>query len=312
VTGIRRQLAREMGLFVSPIRIRDNMNLGPNEYSIHMKGIELERGEILPDHHLCIASPEERGDLQGIETREPAFQLPAIWIPEREREKALSLGLTLVDSASVLCTHLSEIVRRHADEIMSREDVKHLVDGVREVAPSLVDELIPSQVNLGFLQGILGNLLQERVPIRDLVTILETIGDHAGQSASTDFLSEKVREALGRGIVREYLDKNDTLNVMTLSPKVEDLFMEALKQYGETGGIFLSPEHADSFKTGIRQEAERMARQGLQPLILVSSPIRLVFRRFTETLLPGLPVLAFTEVPLGTEVKAMGMVNLHE
>jgi len=312
VTGIRRQLARELGLFVSPIRIRDNIQLGPNEYAIKLRGVELERGELLPGHLLCIASPEERGNLKGIETLEPAFNLPAIWIPEAERDKAGTLGLTVVEPSAVLATHLSEIIRRHADEIMTRQDVQRLVDGVREVAPALVDELIPAQLKLGFLKKILDNLLHERVPVRDMVSILEAVGDWIGQSQSADFIAEKVRESLGRIIVKDYRDEAGVLNVLTVDPGIEQLFMEALGQYGESGAIALAPADADRFHAGLRREAERTAQRGLQPVLLLSSPIRLVFKRFTETTLPGLAVLAYSEIPLGQEVKAIGMVKLDD
>jgi len=312
VTGIRRQLARELGLYVSPIRIRDNIQLSPNEYSIKLKGVELERGELLPGHLLCIAAPDERGDLKGIETLEPAFNLPAIWIQETERDKASALGLTVVEPSAVMATHLSEIVRRHADEIMTRQDVQRLVEGVREVAPALVDELIPGQIKLGFLQKVLANLLHERVPVRDMVSILESLGDHIGQSQNADYIAEKVRESLGRIIVKDYRDDVGVLNVLTVEPQIEQLFMEALGQYGDAGSIALEPSAADRFQKGLRIEAEKSAHRGLQPVILVSSPIRLVFKRFTETALPGLAVLAYSEVPLGQEVKAIGMVKLHE
>jgi flagellar biosynthesis protein FlhA len=312
VTAIRRQQATELGLYVSPVRIRDNIHLKPNEYAIKLKGVELERGETLPGHLLCIAAPEERSGLPGIETVEPAFGLSALWVPESAREAAADRGLTLIEPPAVISTHLAEILRRHADEIMSREDVKRLVDGVRELAPALVDELIPSQVKLGFLQQILANLLHERVPIRDLVTILETVGDNLGQSHNADFIAEKVREALGRAILREHLDERGALAVITLDHRAEELFLGALKQYGETGGIFLAPETADRFQARLRAEAERVTRRGYTPVILVTSPIRLLFKRYTEIFMPGLTVLAFGEVPAGTEVNALGMVNLDD
>jgi flagellar biosynthesis protein FlhA len=312
VTAIRRQQATELGLYVSPVRIRDNIHLKPNEYAIKLKGVELERGETLPGHLLCIAAPEERSGLPGIETVEPAFGLSALWVPESAREAAADRGLSLIEPPAVISTHLAEILRRHADEIMSREDVKRLVDGVRELAPALVDELIPSQVKLGFLQQILANLLHERVPIRDLVTILETVGDHLGQSHNADFIAEKVREALGRAILREHLDERGALSVITLDHRAEELFLGALKQYGETGGIFLAPETADRFQARLRAEAERVTRRGYTPVILVTSPIRLLFKRYTEIFMPGLTVLAFGEVPAGTEVNALGMVSLDD
>ncbi len=312
VTAIRRQQASELGLYVSPVRIRDNIHLKPNEYSIKLKGVELERAEILPGHHLCIAAPEERGGVGGIETVEPAFGLPALWIPDADKITAEERGLTLVEPAAVVTTHLSEVVRRHADEIMSREDVKRLVDGVRDVAPSLVEELIPGQVKLGFLQQVLANLLQERVPIRDMVTILEAVGDHVGHSQNPDFISEKVREHLGRSIVRDILDESGGLSVITLDHSVEQLFMEALQQYGETGGIFLPPELAERFQQSLRSEVERASLHGHQPVLLVASSIRLVFKRYCEVFLSGLTVLAFSEVPVGTEVNALGMVTVND
>ena len=312
VTAIRRQQATELGIYVSPIRIRDNIHLKPNEYAIKLKGVELERAEILLGHYLCIASPEERSGLTGIETLEPAFGLPALWVPETEKESATDRGLTLVEPAAVVSTHLSEVVRRHADEIMSREDVKRLVDGTRDMAPSLVDELIPGLVKLGFLQQVLANLLHERVPIRDMVTILETVGDHAAQSQNPDFISEKVREGLGRAIVRDLADENGALSVITLDHQIEQLFLEALQQYGETGGVFLPPNKAESFQERLQSEVERITHRGHLPVLLVASSIRLVTKRYSEVFLPGLTVLAFSEVPVGTEVNALGMVSLND
>ena len=312
VTGVRRQMAGELGLYVSPVRIRDNINLKPNEYAIKLKGVDLERGEILPGHRLCIAPAEDRAGLPGIETEEPAFGLPALWVPEAEAETAASRGLTLVEPAAVISTHLSELVRRHADEVMSREDVKHLVDGVKQVAPALVSELVPAKLTLGFLQAVLANLLHERVPVRDMVTIIETAGDAAEQSNSPDYVAEKVREALGRAIVRELVDERGALAVLTADHEVEQLFMDALQQYGETGGIFLPPDAAERFNARLREEVERVAQRGHQPVVLVASPIRLVFKRYTDSLVPGLTVLAFGEVPVGTEVSALGMVTLAE
>jgi flagellar biosynthesis protein FlhA len=312
VTAIRRQQASELGLYVSPVRIRDNIHLKPNEYAIKLKGVELERGEILPGHMLCIASPEERTGVSGIETVEPAFGLPALWVPEADQAAATDRGLTLVEPAAVISTHLSEVVRRHADEIMSREDVKRLVDGVREVAPSLVEELIPGQVKLGFLQQVLANLLNERVPVRDMVSILESVGDHIGNSQNPDFIAEKVREGLGRALVRDLVDEKGALSVVTLDHRIEQLFMEALQQYGETGGIFLPPEQAERFQASLRAEVERAGLRGHQPTLLVASSIRLVLKRYCEVFLTGLTVLAFSEVPVGTEVNALGMVSLDD
>ena len=312
VSAIRRQLANEVGLYVSPVRIRDNINLKPNEYAIKLKGVELERAELLLNHKLCIAAREDRGGLTGIETVDPAFGLPALWVPDSAADEAAPRGLTLIEPAAVISTHLSELVHRHADEIMCREDVKHLIDGVREIAPALVDELIPGQIKLGFLQSVLANLLHERVPIRDMVSILETIGDHVGQSTSVDFISEKVREALGRAIVREHMDHDNRLSVITLDHGVETLFLEALRNYGDTGGIFLPPEKSDKFLERLRAEIESLARKGQRPVILIASPIRLVFKRFTEVMFSDLAVLAFSEVPVGTEVNAVGMVTAND
>ncbi len=312
VTAARKQLAGELGLYISPVRIRDNIHLKPNEYALKLKGVELERAEVLPGHQLCIASPEERSGLAGIETEEPAFGLPALWVPDSDGEEAGARGLTLVEPAAVISTHLGEMIRRHADEIMTREDVKRLVDGVREVAPALVEELVPAQVKLGFLQQVLGNLLHERVPIRDMVSILETVGDFIGQSQHPDVIAEKVRESLGRAIVRDLTDENGVLTVLTLDHGAEEVFLEALKQYGETGSIFMPPEIGEKFQERLRATVERMAQLGHQPVILVASPIRLVFKRFTETTLAGLTVLAFGEVPVGTEVNAAGVVSIHD
>ncbi len=251
ITMIRRQIAIELGLVVPPIRIRDNMQLGPNAYVIKIKGIEVGRGELMPGHYLAMESGPVSKRVSGIETREPAFGLPALWIPEEAKEEAELAGYTVVDSPSIIATHLTEIIRSNAAELLGRQDVKKLLDELKEDHAALVDEVVPELLTVGEVQRVLQNLLREGVPIRDLVTILETLGDFAWATKDQIFLTEKVREALARQISKQYTNDQGYIPVITLDPAWEQEIADALQHTDRGLTIALAPERVEAFYDGL-------------------------------------------------------------
>ncbi len=312
LTNLRRQSASDYGLHVAPIRVRDNVQLKPNEYAIKLKGAEIARGRVHPDHALAMGRSGVEADLGGIKTTEPVFGLPAVWIRKDERESAEVSGYTVVECEGVIATHLSEIVKKHAAEIMTRQDVKDLVDKVRKNAPAVVDDLVPDKASLGFVQQVLGNLLREQVPIRDMVTILETISNYADTIKDPDVIAEKVRESLARIISRQYAGTDNQLNVLSLDPVIEEQLMHAMAASERTGGVALEPALATRLLRAIEERAERAVREGFQPILICSGQIRLFLKRLCETSLPSLVVLSFNEVARGVNAKSIGMVNIND
>ena len=222
-------MAREKGFVVPPIRVRDDLRLRPNEYIIKIRGVEVGRGEIMPRHYLAISPPGEEVEIQGVPTREPAFNLPAYWVSEVNKEEAEMAGFTLVDPESVLITHLSEVIKANAPSLLTRQDVQMLIDQVKKVNQAVVEELIPQTMSIGEVQKVLQNLLAEGVPIRDLSLILETLADYAPQARNIEDLTEMVRRKLGRSIVKQYLEEDGKLHILTLDASLEDLLQRALQ-----------------------------------------------------------------------------------
>ncbi len=309
LTNLRRQCAQDLGLHLAPIRVRDNVQLKPNQYAIKLKGAEVARGTIHPDH--CLAMGGDGADLGGIRTEEPVFGLPAVWIDRAEREAAEAAGYTVVEAEAVVATHLGEIVRRHAAEIMTRQDVKELVDKVRRHAPAVVDELVPDKASLGFVQQVLAALLREQVPIRDMVTILEVISNWVESTRDADAIAEKVREALARTISRQHAT-GGTLYVITLDPSVEERLASAVAASERSGGVALDPVLTTRLLRAVEQAAGNAAREGHTPIVMCAPSIRLFFKRLTESVLPNLVVLSYNEVARGIDVKPVGMVTIHE
>ncbi|UWG98337.1 flagellar biosynthesis protein FlhA [Dehalobacter sp. DCM] len=307
---IRRQLAGELGFIVPVIRVRDNMNLMPNQYSIKIKGAEVASGDLMTEHYLAFSGGMEDESIQGIPTKEPAFGLDAKWITASVREKAEMFGYTVVDTPTVLATHLTEVIKSHAHEIMSRQDVKKLIDHVKEQSPAVVDELIPDLLSLGHVQKVLGNLLRERVSIKDMSTILETLADHAVMTKDIDRLTEHVRQGLARQIIQPFLNPQKKLPVITLDPRIEQMILDNLRPSDYGSYVNLDPNILQRLLKRIGAQVERVVLNGHTPVILCAPVVRINLKRMTERQLPQLAVLSYNELVQGVEVQALGMVVL--
>jgi flagellar biosynthesis protein FlhA len=308
VVMVRRQLALELGMIVPVIRLRDNIQLNPNEYIIKIKGVEVARGELLPDHFLAMNSGIAEQEIEGISTTEPAFGLPAIWISEEQRDKAEMLGYTVVDSPSIISTHLTEIIKKYAHELTGRQEVQMLIDNIKQNYPAIVDELVPKTMTVGEIQKVLVNLLREGVSIRDMVTILETLADYAPITHDTDMLTEYVRQALGRSISRKFLEGSGS-NVLTLDPKLEELIMDSVQKTESGSYLTIEPETANKVLGNLSKQIEKIVQLGQQPVVLASPIVRLYFKRLTEQTFPGLAVLSYNELDPSMEVQAIGVVS---
>ncbi|NPV25939.1 MAG: flagellar biosynthesis protein FlhA [Firmicutes bacterium] len=309
VVMIRRQCALELGLIVPPIRMRDNMQLRPNAYVIKIKGVEVGQGELMLDHYLAMSPGTDDPEIRGIETKEPAFGLPAKWISASLRDRAELAGYTVVDPPSVVATHLTEIIRRHAHEILGRQDVQSLLDHVKQTHPAVVNEVM-DRLSVGEIQRVLANLLRERVPIRDLVTILETLADYARVTKELDLLTEYVRQALSRQITKLYVQNNRSLSVITLDPAVEQTLRNALQtsEYGTY--LALEPNVAQQLIQRLASLAEMAAQRGFQPIVVCAPVIRLHFKRLTEKVIPSLVVLSYNELDSQLELHSIGTVSI--
>jgi flagellar biosynthesis protein FlhA len=312
IKGLRRQIANELGFLVPSIHIRDNLQLRPNEYAVLLKGVELVRSEALPGHLLAIdPGTAQKHIVQGIATKEPAFGLPALWVPEASRDQAQLAGYTVVDAGSAIATHLSEIIKRHAHELLGRQEVQALLDELAKTAPKLIEEVVPAQVSLGVLVRILANLLQEQVPIRDLRTILEVVADHAATTKDPDALTEIVRQALGRLITHQFTGPDGSLPVINLDPRLDRALVEHMTAVqGAPWG--LEPGLTQRLLTSLKQSAERVAAKGQQPIVLCSPALRRHLRRLTQRMLHSVPVLSIGEIDGMTKVIAFETVRLTE
>lgn len=306
---IRRQCALELGFVVPTIRIRDNIQLKPNAYIIKLKGVEIARGELLLDHYLAMNPGQSEFDIDGIETLEPAFGLPAIWIQEQERENAEMFGYTVVDPISVLATHITEIIKTNAAELLGRQDVQTLVDSVRGNYPAVVEELIPNLVSLGELQKVLANLLRERISIRDLVTIFETLADYGSMTKDTELLTEYVRHSLSRQITKQFAQGN-TITCITVDIELENLVIQSVQRTEQGSYVNLEPRVMQEFINSLNQEIAKLTNMGYQPIILANPNARLYLRKLVERSAPSLVVLSYAELDPKTEIQAMGMVKI--
>ncbi|MDA8239498.1 MAG: flagellar biosynthesis protein FlhA [Nitrospiraceae bacterium] len=306
IKAMRRQLASEMGFVVPPIHIKDNLRLRPHEYSFSLRGLETAKGEIMKDHMLAVASGKA-DRIEGVPTREPAFGMPAYWIGEKETERAQAAGFMVVDPATVIATHLTEVIRSHAWELLTRTEVQNILDNVAKNYPKILDELVPVHLTLGGVQRVLQNLLKERVPINDIVQILETLLDYAPQTKDIELLTEYSRHALARHITRKYLSSEGNLPVLTLDPKFE----MALAQAMESGGV-ISPDLATKLLKGIERVLDSERFRGVQPVILCSVQVRRFLMRFLEKFLPSSVVLSNAEVPPSIKLYTLGMVRYED
>jgi len=311
VGNIRRQVGNELGIPIHPIRLRDNLQLGANEYLIKLKGIEIARAELMPDRLLAMSTRPDSGDVDGIATVEPAFHLPAVWVEAERKASAEIEGYTVVEPAAVLTTHLSEIIRAYADELLSRQDVKDMCETVREFAPALIEDLIPDRVSINVLQAVLRSLLHERIPVRDIVSILETLADLSGASAGKDLLTMKVREALHRSITALYIDPEGTLPVIALQADVEQLLMDAARESEQSGAVVIDPRFTQEFLGRLEETLRGAFAAGTSPVLLVATAIRFFVKRLIEPTYPNLAVMGYTEVAASARVQATGTVVIH-
>ena len=309
VVMIRRQIALELGTIVPIIRLRDNIQLNPNQYIIKIKGIQVSEGEILFDHYMAMNPGYVEEEITGIKTFEPSFHLPAVWITEGQRERAESLGYTVVDPPSIIATHLTEVIRQHIAELLSRQDVQNLVDNLKESNPSIVEELVPKMLGLGEVQKVLQNLLREGISIRDLLTIFETLADYAQTTRDTDVLTEYVRQSLKRAISAKYFPANETTSVVTLDPKVEQEIMSSVKQTEQGAYLTLAPERTKAIMASVQTEIDKLESLGKNPIIITSPNVRMYFKRLTEDYFKDLIVVSYNEVETNVELQSVGMVT---
>ena len=309
VVMIRRQIALELGTIVPIIRLRDNIQLNPNQYIIKIKGIQVSEGEILFDHYMAMNPGYVEEEITGIKTFEPSFHLPAVWITEGQRERAESLGYTVVDPPSIIATHLTEVIRQHIAELLSRQDVQNLVDNLKESNPSIVEELVPKMLGLGEVQKVLQNLLREGISIRDLLTIFETLADYAQTTRDTDVLTEYVRQSLKRAISAKYFPANETTSVVTLDPKVEQEIMSSVKQTEQGAYLTLAPERTKAIMASVQTEIDKLESLGKNPIIITSPIVRMYFKKITEEQFKDLIVVSYNEVETNVELQSVGMVT---
>ncbi len=309
VVMIRRQIALELGTVVPIIRLRDNIQLNPNQYIIKIKGIQVSEGEILFDHYMAMNPGYVEEEITGIPTFEPSFHLPALWITEGQRERAESMGYTVVDPPSIIATHLTEVIRQHISELLTRQDVQNLVSNLKETNPSLVDELVPKLLGLGEVQKVLQNLLKEGISIRDLLTIFETLADYASTTRDTDILTEYTRQSLKRAISSKFFPANETTSVVTLDPKLEQEIMASVKQT-ETGAyLTLDPEKTKNIMKSVGAEVAKLENLGKNPIIITSPIVRMYFKRLTDDYYPDLIVVSYNEIENNIELQSVGMVT---
>lgn len=286
------------------------MQLTPGAYAIKIKGVQVGAGELMPGMYLAMDSGGVTSPVEGTPTQEPAFGLPALWISEEQRQEAEIRGYTVVDCPSIIATHLTEVLRSHAPELLGRQNVKELLDEVKKDNAVVVDELVPDLLSIGDIQRVLQNLLGEGVPIRDLVTILESLADHARHSKDPVYLTERVREAIGRHISRLYAGPEGFIPAITLDPAFEEEIAAAIEQNDRGMGISLAPERLEEFYQVLSKSIEAAARAGQQAVVLCSPSIRWAVKRLTSRVLPKLAVISYNELDPSAQVHSYGVVNV--
>jgi flagellar biosynthesis protein FlhA len=307
IRALRRQFLSDRGFLVPQIHIRDNLRLGSKQYMILVKGVEAGKGELKPARLLAMnssGSAQNEGELIGESTQEPAFGLSALWISPADREKAEILGYTVVDPETVLITHVSELIKRYAPELLTRQDVQRLLDGLAKDHPKVVEELIPHHLTLGGVQKVLQNLLREEVPIRDLLSIIEALADYAPATKDTDELTEHVRQALARTITSSYRNSEGLLPVMTFDPQIERLIRERAQE-----GISLEPQAAQRIMTAVQRSVESFTKRGLLPVFLSGASVRRHLRHLISHYLPQVAVLSHNEIADGVKIQSLGIIR---
>ena len=310
VKSIRRQMAQEIGLLLPPVHIQDNMQLKPGQYAIMLKGNEIAGGELLTNYFLAMNPGSADGPIEGIPTTEPTYGLPATWIKENDKDKAIAKGYTVVDLATILTTHLSEIVKRHCHELLGRQEVQKLLDSLKKSHPKVVEELVPNLMSLGGVVKVLQNLLREQVPIRDMLAILETLADWAPVTKDLDMLTERVRQSLARTLTKLYQTPEGIVPVVTLGHAVEQTFAEAIQQTDQGTFIAIDPEAANRIMADLSQKLEKMAAMNFQPIVMCSSQIRPHFKKLVDRFIPQVSVLSYEEILPTVEIQSLGAVEM--
>jgi len=306
---IRRQIAADLGLVIPPVRIHDELGMESHEYVVKVRGSEVTRGRIMPGHLLAMDPGDAGGKLQGIPTREPAFGLDAVWVQESARAEAEALGYTVVDAVSVIVTHLTETIRSHAAELLTRQDVRALLDRLKETNAAVVEEVVPDALSLGEIQRVLQSLLSEGVPIRDLGTIVEAIGDKARTTRDTSLLSEYARQALGRAITAPHLDERLRLQAITLDPSIEQEVSTSITQTTDGEYLAMDPPRAQAIVNALRAQVEHATGLGARPVLLCSARIRRHLRRLIAQAQPHLAVCSYNEIAPGIDVETIGVIH---
>lgn len=310
VAMIRRQAALELGIIVPPIRIRDNMQLEPSQYVIKIRGVGIASGTSMPDHYLAMDSGIVTGEVEGIRTKEPAFNLPALWISETQKQRAEALGYTVVDAITVVTTHLNEIIKSHSPDILTREDVSTLLSNLKETHPHLVEEVTPGLLKPGDIQKVLQNLLREGISVRDLVSILETLGDYASKTKDIEILTEYVRNSLARQICQTVLDKDGGLFVITVDPKLEDLIKNSIERTDSGSYITTPPAVINKILESASNELRKLITAGHPAVILCSPQIRFHLRKIMESSQSSINVLSYNEIVREARVESLGMITV--
>jgi flagellar biosynthesis protein FlhA len=309
VGTIRRQIASELGMVIPPVRIRDDIGLDSHEYVLRVRGTEVARAGVMAGHHMAMNPGDAMGQLPGIPTTEPAFGLPAVWIPESGRAEAEALGWTVVDAESVVVTHLTEMIRAHASELLTRQETRHLLDQLKETNEAVVNEIVPDVLSLGEVQRVLQALLREGVSIRDLGAVLEAIGDKARLTRDPAMLAEYARQALGRTIVAPYLDQEGTLRVIAIDPSLEQSMAEALVQTADGEFLAMDPTQASNIVEAAAEQVELAIATGARPVLLCSARVRRHLRQLCQQRLPQLAVCSYNEIAPGIGVETTGVIG---
>ena len=312
ITMVRKQAATDTGILVPPIRVRDNVQLGANEYVLRLRGTEIARSEVFPEQYLAMNPGGATEKLSGVDTTEPAFGLPATWIPDAQRMHAEVAGYTVVDPTTVLVTHITELVRRHSAELLTRQETQALINAATEEGPAVVNELIPELMGVGDVQKVLQNLLRERVSLKDIVSILEALADYAGTTKDTDILTEYVRQRLSLAICRQHQGSDGKLTVFAFHPAVEQMIVDNVRQTEMGARLILEPGMVQKLLQSIKDQIEKLAQRGHSPLALCSPRTRLHMRRLVEQTFPMLTVLSYAEIAPDTNADSIGMVVLDD
>ncbi len=310
VRSIRRQFAVEMGMVIPPIHIRDNLQLNSSEYQIVLKGVKIAGAELMVNHYLAMDPGDATRKIEGIATKEPAFNIPACWIPEARKEEAKLAGYTVVDDATIMATHLTEVLRKHSSELLGRQEVQNLLDNLSKTYPKAVEELLPNLLSLGGVQKVLQNLLQERISIRDLLTIVETLADCAPLTKDPDLLTEYVRNKMSRSFINPHIGEDGYLKLITMSQDVEDILLKGIQKTEHGSYLSVDPKIADSIISSIKKEAEKAMSKNIQPILLTTPLTRRHLRKMIEYFVPSLMVLSQSELLSDIGFKAIGKVRL--